>query len=164
MAKVNVRNKGLFLGKEGDISYIDDILDEMLHFREYVLTRKEIKQAVEIYFEFIAKETANKDVHSMHLPFIGTLCRNMYFMKNARWTYPKDDPKRELLAEQYKELEYFKDEICPTTPHKRVPLSFSYYKEIKDEWEVERPYKKDRQSLEILAVAEEIQNNTNNKK
>lgn len=157
--KALIKRDGRKITKK-NISYIDDILVDVFNHYEYMIhSKKQFKELVEIYFEYIAKETDNKDVFSMELPCIGTLYKNTHLLKNRRRYLATDD--RDEIDSQINELVYFRDEINHLTPHRRTPISFSYYPELKEEYDVERPYTKDRQSLEILLVAEEIQNKTN---
>ena len=131
----------------------------MLHQSTY--SKEMIKDLMETYFDYIIEESKSDDCHSFEIPYLGTLYRSSPLLRNSKYNYKKNSQERKKIEETLKELKYFTQEINKNSPHKRLPISFSYYNILKKEWDIAPPYTLDRQSLEILSVTEAIQNKAN---
>lgn len=144
------------------ISYLEDIVEEThgkLNQKTY--SKELIKDLMETYFDYIVEESKTGDCHSFEIPYLGTLYRSAPLLRNSKYKYNKKSQERKEIESTLEELKYFTQEINKNSPHKRLPISFSYYSILKKDWEIAPPYTLDKQSLEILSVTEAIQNKAN---
>ena len=140
------------------ISYIDDILDEVLEKNTFYYSRPQLKEAVKIYFDFLVAETKTNDVYAMKIPSIGRLYKNFNLTRNSVGKLQTDSKEKKEQTELLTEFRYNIDESIGFKAHNYTPYSFEYYKILKSKYIIKCPYDFDKQSLEILNIVEQIQN------
>ena len=130
------------------ISYTEDILDDVNR------NDKAHKEAVDIFFDFVAQETKQPNVFAIDLFKIGVLHKNARFLQNHR-------TKKDIGSEEYKDLEeqilkikHFKEQVNFRTPHSAIPGSWVLRDLLQNKYELDFCQNMDRQYKNTYAALE----------
>lgn len=142
------------------LTYLEDVLKEALRKSRYdpqkYLTYDKALEAVKLMFEYIVFETGQEEVDAIDLPKLGTLYKNIKYLKNS----PRD--KEGKVDNKIKELQYFCDENGINAIHNRAPLTFSFDKKIKEKFEINKISRMmSKPNLDVIAAIEKLQNKQN---
>ena len=139
------------------LTYLEDVLKETLKKNRYDkkkrVTYDKALEVIKLMFEYIVFETTQEGVDAIELPRLGILYKNMSYLKNS----PKD--KGGNIESKIKELQYFCDEKGIQAIHKRVPLTFSFDKKVKEKFEIDKISRlMHKPNLDVIAATEKLQN------
>lgn len=134
------------------ISYLDDIIDYVIGNRPQKAEKNRMKHGVKSMFDFIVSETKNKEVFSIDMSPIGVLHKSMYFIKNMP---DKDYPDKELDINRIKETAETNEKYDGV----RSPVAYNFARYLYRYWTFSKnPRKMTKQSDEVLAIMEYLQN------
>jgi transposase-like protein len=139
------------------LTYLEDVLKEALRKSDFntdkYLTYNKALEAVKLMFEYIVFETNQEQVDAIDLPKLGILYKNLRYLKNGE----KD--KEGKINSKIKELQYFCDDNGINAIHNRVPLTFSFDKKIREQFEIDRVSRRlSKPNLDIISATEKLQN------
>lgn len=130
------------------ISYTEDILDDIDR------NDKAHKEAVDLFFDFVAQETKRSDVFAIELHKVGVLHKNMRFLQNLKLNKKIDSEEHKDLEEQILKIKHFKEQVNFRTPHVAVPGSWVLRDLLQNKYELDFCQTMDRQYKNVYSALE----------
>jgi hypothetical protein len=139
------------------ISYLEDVaktvvLPKRISFEQSV-------EAMEHVFDFIVKESKEKDIYAIDLPKLGVLHKNIFLMQNKQGDYKLDSQERQDCVDQIQTMKMFKEETNFKTPHCKRPGTHVLFSYLNKKYDFNKETKKLPKQSEEVYTALEIEQN-----
>jgi len=142
------------------ISYLEDVVSTT-----QLPTRVSFEQAVEAMehvFDFIVKESREKDVYAIDLPSLGVIHKNIFLMQNKQGDYKLETQERQDCVDQIQTMKMFKEETNFKTPHCKRPGTHVLFSYLRKKYDFAKEIKKLPKQSEEVYTALEIEQNKKN--